>query len=184
MLGTCPLQVLNYIAKLYELEKSYRSWLSQSHHPPEAIIYLRKRHSVPICKQLRSYLKKIQIKLKRTKGHPLGNAVAYTLNQWEKLGRAISCSPYDLDNNHAERSVRPLKLGAKNWMFIGADEAGWRSAVIYTMIENIRMEGEDPYAYLKWLFEKLPSMTNQDDLTPLLPKHWLGARKPLIKAQA
>jgi len=71
-------------------------------------------------------------------------------------------------------------------MFIGADEAGWRSAVIYTMIENIRMEGEDPYAYLKWLFEKLPSMTmtNQDDLTPLLPKHWLGARKPLIKAQA
>lgn len=166
-------KVLSHIGKLYEADKNYRNWLAQSHHPPEAIIYYRKRYSRPIYKQLGQLLRQLQ-KTNNTTKHPFGAAISYTLNQWEKLGRTISCSPYDLDNNAAERSVRPLKLGMKNWMFIGADQAGWRSAVIYTMIENVKREGKDPYAYLKWVFERLPSMTNQDDLSTLMPQAWLA----------
>ena len=72
----------------------------------------------------------------------LGKAVRYALNQWLKLCNGIKHSP-TIDNNAAENSVRPLKLGAKNWLFIGGEETGWRSAVIYTLIENIRREGKD-----------------------------------------
>ena len=165
-------QILHYISKLYRLDQKFKEWLQRSNHAPESIRYYRKRYSRVILKELRAFLQ--SIKRTHLPKSPLGKAVSYTLNQWEKLGRSVSCSPYDLDNNYAENAVRPLKLGAKNWLFIGADQAGWRSAVIYTMIENIRKAGKDPYAYLKWLFEKLPSMTNQDDLDPLMPKVWLA----------
>lgn len=59
------------------------------------------------------------------------------------------------------------------WLFIGGEETGWRSAVLYTMVENCRILGKDPYAYLKWVFEKLLTMTNQDDLHQLLPAAWV-----------
>lgn len=102
----------------------------------------------------------------------MGKALSYTRNQWHKLCVAVKHSP-TLDNNAAENAVRPLKLGAKNWLFIGNEDTGWRSAVIYTLIENVRSAGKDPYAYLKWVFEQLPHMTNQQSLEPLLPKSWL-----------
>ena len=178
--GAEAYKVMAYIATLYEADKKYRSWLAKANHPPEAIIYYRKRYSRPIYQELGTLLRKLKKENDTTK-HPLGKAITYTLNQWQRLGRTISCNPYDLDNNAAERSVRPLKIGMKNWMFIGADQAGWRSAVIYTMIENIRRADKDPYAYLKWVFERLPSMTNQDDLTALTPQSWLTAQSETLQ---
>ena len=68
--------------------------------------------------------------------------------------------------------MRPTKLGAKNWLFIGGAKTGWRSAVLYTMVENCRLLDKDPYAYFKWVFERLPAMTNQDDMRELLPASW------------
>lgn len=165
------IKVLQYIAQIYKNEHQFRRWLGKSHHPPEAIGSYRKRYTRPILKKLHQHLKRIENRyLPKSK---LGKAIRYALNQWEKLGRTVSCGHFNLDNNAAENAVRPLKLGAKNWLFIGADTAGWRSAVIYTLIENIRSHGKDPYAYLKWVFEQIPSMTNQDDLRSLLPQAWL-----------
>ncbi len=104
----------------------------------------------------------------------LGKAAYYALNQWEKLIIFQHHGEIDIDNNSVERAVRPTKLGAKNWLFVGGEDTGWRSAVLYTLIENCRILGHDPYAYLKWVFEKLPVTTNQDDLTQLLPSGWLA----------
>ena len=73
----------------------------------------------------------------------MGKAVSYALNQWHKLCLAVKHSP-TLDNNAAENAVRPLKLGAKNWLFIGGEDTGWRSAIIYTLVENCRILGHDP----------------------------------------
>ena len=64
-------------------------------------------------------------------------------------------------------------MGAKNWLFIGGADTGQRSAVLYTFVENIRKAGVDPFGYLKDVLERLPAMTNQDDLRPLLPLNWL-----------
>ena len=72
------------------------------------------------------------------------------------------------------RSSRTLAY-KKNWMFIGAADTGWRSAVVYTFVEQVRRHGLDPFAYFKWVFERLPGMTNQKDFAPLLPCNWAAA---------
>jgi len=83
----------------------------------------------------------------------------------------------EFDNNLTENAIRPTKLGMKNWMFIGGADTGWRSAVVYTFVEQVRRHGLDPFAYFKWVFERLPGMTNQDDFAPLLPCNWAAAQK-------
>ncbi len=64
-------------------------------------------------------------------------------------------------------------------MFIGREETGWRSAVIYTFVEQIRRHGLDPYAYLEWVFGKLMHDPTQDELEDLLPINWVAVQHPL-----
>jgi hypothetical protein len=71
-----------------------------------------------------------------------------------------------------ENAIRPSKLGAKNWLFIGHPDAGDRAAVLYSLIVSCQRHGHDPHAYLKDVLTRLPSMTTKDDLGPLLPSHW------------
>ena len=66
----------------------------------------------------------------------------------------------EIDNNLCENAIRPTAVGKKNWLFIGAEDAGWRSAVIYTIITSCRSRGIDPYAYIKDVLSQLPTMTN------------------------
>jgi transposase len=145
------------------------------HSKDAAIIYYRRRHHKKLLNKLRAELHRLQeIHLPKS---AMGKALSYTINQWHKLCLAVKHSP-TLDNNGAENAVRPLKLGAKNWLFIGGEDTGWRSAIIYTLIENCRTLGHDPYTYLKWVFEKIPSMTNQDNMRTLLPTNWIKQLEP------
>lgn len=162
--------ILQYIQKIYHRENKYKQWIEQNAHPPEAIIYYRRRYNKKLINDLRQKLH--TLKPQHLPKSKMGKALTYAINQWHKLCLAVKHSP-SLDNNAAENAVRPLKLGAKNWLFIGGEDTGWRSAIIYTLIENCRLLGHDPYEYLKWVFEKLPTMTNQDDLRPLLPASWV-----------
>ncbi len=173
--------ILNSIAQIYHHEHEFKQWLEENKHPPEAIIYYRRRHHKKFLKNLRANLYKFQ--KKHLPKSLMGKAISYTLNQWHKLCLALKHSP-TLDNNAAENAVRPLKLGAKNWLFIGGEDTGWRSAIIYTMIENCRLLGHDPFAYLKWVFEKIPSMTNQDDMRALLPINWIKNLKQHNSSEA
>ena len=83
----------------------------------------------------------------------------------------------EIDNNLVENGIRPTKLGAKNWLFIGGAHTGQRSAILYTMIENIRTAGGNPFAYLKDVPTRIPAMTNQQDPRPLLPRNWLAEQR-------
>ena len=167
--------ILNHIAQLYQQEHRFKQWIAKSNHPPEAIIYYRRRYNKKLLKKLRAELHRLQ-KTHLPKS-AMGKAISYTINQWHKLCLAVKHSP-SLDNNSAENAVRPLKLGAKNWLFIGGEDTGWRSAIIYTLIENCRILGHDPYEYLKWVFEKIPRMTNQDNMRALLPANWIKQLEP------
>jgi hypothetical protein len=82
----------------------------------------------------------------------------------------------EIDNNLVENAIRPLALGRKNYLFIGRDQAGWRSAVIYTIIQSCRARGVEPYAYLKDVLDKLPSMTNQQ-IPSITPQAWAREKK-------
>jgi transposase len=114
---------------------------------------------------------------------PMGQAISYALNQWPTLERFLAHGEVEIDNNLVENAIRPTAVGKKNWLFFGSEEAGQRSAVMYTLIENCRLHGVEPYTYLKDVLERLPSYTNQqiDQLTPL---KWKQARELLIKRAA
>ncbi len=102
----------------------------------------------------------------------LGLACQYLLNQWDALVAHLDHGRTRIDNNCAENTIRPAKLGMKNWLFIGHPDAGQRSAILYSLVISCKRHGKDPLAYLRDLLTRLPSMTNQDDLDPLLPCNW------------
>ena len=79
----------------------------------------------------------------------MGQAISYALNQWPMLERFLEHGEVELDNNLVENAIRPAAIGKKNWFFFGSAEAGQRSVVMYTLIENCRMHGVEPYTYLK-----------------------------------
>jgi transposase len=114
----------------------------------------------------------------------LGKAVTYAVNQWRNLETYLTDGRVEIDNNLIENAIRHTKLGAKNWLFIGAEHAGEKSAIIYTVVENCRRLGIDAREYLEDVLTRLPGMTNQDDLKPLLPAGWLEAKRAKATRQA
>ena len=104
----------------------------------------------------------------------LGLACQYLLNQWDALVAHLLHGQTRIDNNAAENTIRPTKLGMKNWLFIGHPDAGRRSAILYSLVISCKRHGKDPLAYLRDLLTRLPGMTNQDDFSPLLPCNWVA----------
>ena len=102
----------------------------------------------------------------------LGKACAYLLGHWAPLTAHLQHSQTKLDTNAVENAIRPSKLGAKNWLFIGHPAAGDRAAVLYSLLGTCQRYGHNPHAYLKDVLTRLPGMTSKDDLRPLLPSQW------------
>jgi hypothetical protein len=83
----------------------------------------------------------------------------------------------EIDNNLCENAIRPTAIGKKNWLFIGAAEAGQRGAILYTIIESCRRRGIDPHAYLRDILTRLPTATNWQ-VQDLTPEAWAKAQHP------
>jgi transposase len=101
----------------------------------------------------------------------LGQAISYARKQWPLLVRFLDFGEAEIDNNLVENAIRPTALGKKNWLFFGSAEAGQRSAVMYTLIQNCRLHGVEPYTYLKDVLTRLPRCTNQE-VAQLTPQRW------------
>jgi transposase len=114
---------------------------------------------------------------------PMGQAISYALNQWPTLERFLDHGEVEIDNNLVENAIRPTAVGKKNWLFFGSEEAGQRSAVIYTLIENCKRHDVEPYTYLKSVLERLPNTTNQE-VGQLTPQNWQKARQQQTKLAA
>lgn len=157
--------VLRIIAKLYQLE---REWDEANVGDTRAA--LRKEHFRRPLHWLRRIVESLA-----TQALPqsqLGKACAYLLNHWDVLVAHRDHSFTRIDNNLVENAIRPTAIGRKNWLFIGHPAAGQRSAIIYSLVLSCQRHGKDPLAYLRDVLGRLPSMTNQDDLTPLTPAVW------------
>lgn len=85
---------------------------------------------------------------------------------------AVENGQCELDNNLIENAVRPTAVGKKNWLFIGSPEAGERTAIIYSVVITCQRFGVEPLAYLRDVLNRLPAMSNQDNLDALLPDRW------------
>ncbi len=114
----------------------------------------------------------------------LGKAIDYTLALWDRLLVYLGDGSIEIDNNGIENIIRPTAVGKKNWLFVGGEDTGQRSAILYTLIENARRRGLDPEAYLTDVFKRLPTMTTRDDLGELLPSRWQAPGKTQERAHS
>jgi len=162
--------VLRQIKHLYAIERKLR----KSRAGPNLRAAVRAAESRPIINRLHRLLTNIQ-NLHRPQSL-MGKALSYALGQWEYLEVYMGDGRLEIDNNEVENAIRPTALGRKNWLFIGAEDAGWRSAVIYSIIQSCKANGVEPYAYLKDVLTRLPSMTNHQ-IPTITPKAWAAARK-------
>ncbi|WP_349304787.1 transposase [Marinomonas sp. CT5] len=96
-------------------------------------------------------------------------ALNYSLNQWDKLVRYVDDSHLNIDNNRAERAIKPFVIGLKNWLFSNTENGAKASAMLYSIIETAKANGMIPYDYLVKLFEELPRRKAEDNLDNLLP---------------
>ena len=104
----------------------------------------------------------------------LGKAITYALNQWPYLAACLTDGRVEIDNNLVENTIRPAKLGQKNWLFIGNGESGRKCAILYTIVENCRLLGIDVRAYLTDVLTRLPGM-KASDAASLTPANWQKA---------
>jgi hypothetical protein len=101
----------------------------------------------------------------------MGKAISYFLNEYDALNGYLRDGCFEIDNNLVENAIRPTAVGRKRWLFIGHPAAGWRSAVVYSIIASCRRRGINPQDYLTDVLRRLPeAKINQID--SLLPANW------------
>lgn len=162
---------LKQIGKLFRIERIAKRYGRKER--------LRHRFSLPIFEGM----------LKQAEAHAevapakteLGDALRYLLGQQERLGKCLTIVEAEISNNAVERAIRPLKLGARNWLFIGDPRAGPRLANLFTLVENCRLLGIDPERYLIDLLTRLLDHP-ATKIAQLLPHHWQGTRGPAVGA--
>jgi transposase len=102
---------------------------------------------------------------------PLAQAFAYAANHWQALTRFLDDGRLPLDNNAAERALRPIAVGRKNWLFAGSVRGGEAAAIVLSFVESAKLHGLNPYAYLRDVLTRLPQARARD-LDSLLPHLW------------
>ena len=161
--------VLRQIGHLYEVEKQLRA----NGAGPALRQAVRAAQSAMI-------LRRVQVALRRVRARylpqsALGRAISYVLDQWPALERFLADGRLEIDNNTVENAIRPTAVGKKNWLFIGAAEAGQRGAILYTIVESCRRRGLDPLAYLRDVLTRLPKMLITEVHT-VTPAAWAKAQ--------
>ena len=156
-------EVIERIADLYGVEKEARG------QSPEERAILRQTKAKPVFDDLEDWL---QLQLPKISGKtPLAQAIRYALGRMPKARAYLSNGMLELDNNICERSIRPIALGRKNYLFMGSVGGGKAAAVAYTLIETAKMNGVDPEAWLTWVLTHVADhKINRID--ELMPWNW------------
>jgi transposase len=161
--------MLAYIRLLYDVEREARDQKLGS----DARRALRQAKSKPILGDIHAYLEREQAQV--LPKSPEGQAIAYTLSNWQALTRYCEDGDLEIDNNGAERSLRGIAVGRRNWTFLGSDNGGRTAAVLSSLIASCKRLRLDPFAYLRDIFERISSHP-QSRLAELLPDQWNTAR--------
>lgn len=154
---------LEYIGKLYGIEKRCRSMSNHERY------FYRRRFAKPILRKLHRWLNK-QIKNTPPKSL-IGQAMQYTLNHWKALNNYLRDGVLNIDNNQAERAIKPFVIGRKNFLFAGSHQGAEHAAVIYSLIESCKKFHINTFDYLKDVLQSLPTTLNKD-IASLFPCYW------------
>jgi hypothetical protein len=153
-------ELLESIAKLFAVEESIRGT------SPDKRLTARQEHSIPLLASLKLRMEDILGKISGKS--TLAGALRYSLSRWTAFTCYTTDGRLDICNNAAERAIRPLALGRKNWLFAGSDTGGERAAVMYTLIETAKLNGLNPEAYLRDIINRIADhpMKKLDALLP------------------
>lgn len=156
-------QALHSIGGLYEVERKAKEMSDEDRWR------LRQEMAIPIAEKLHEWM------LAKRELVPEGSATAkaldYSLKRWVALTRYLNDGAVPIDNNRVENTIRPWALGRSNWLFAGSLRSGKRAAAIMSLIQSARMNGHDPFAYLKDVLTRLPTQ-RASAIDQLLPHQW------------
>ena len=127
----------------------------------------RQEMSLPILAQLKNWLDKTQSQV--TPQSVLGKAVNYLASNWIRLGRYVEAGFLPIDNNSAECAIKPFVIGRKAWLFSDTPKGATASAQIYSLVETAKVNGQEPYTWLRHVLERLPHAQSVADYEALLP---------------
>jgi transposase len=161
--------MLAYIRLLYDVEREAKAMGLTG----DARKTLRQAKSVPILEDIKAYLEQEHPAV--LPKSPEGMAMAYTLSNWDALVRYCEDGDLEIDNNGAERSLRGIAVGRRNWTFLGSDEGGRTAAILTSITATCKRLGVDPFEYLRDVFQRI-STHPQNNLDDLLPDRWKAAR--------
>lgn len=152
---------LNLINKLYGIERDLKDVSDDQRYDA------RQQNSLPVLTQLKAWLEKTQPQV--IARNALGKAISYLASNWHKLVRYTEAGFLPIDNNAAERAIRPFVIGRKNWLFGDTPKGAKASAELYSLVETAKANGQEPYAWLGHALERLPLATSVEDYEALLP---------------
>jgi hypothetical protein len=145
--GTLAHQALQRIGALYAIEQAVRG------HSAEQRRAHRHTNAKPRLLEFERWLNESLSQLSAKS--PMATAIGYALGNWRALNVYVEDGRIEIDNNTAERALRGVVLGRKNYLHFGSDSGGSRAAVIYSLVGTCKLNGVDPYAYLRHVLERI-----------------------------
>jgi transposase len=154
---------LQQIGTIYEIERELKNLDSDERQR------IRQLRSAPVMDALHRWM--LLTRQKITDGSATAKALDYSLKRWGALTRFVGDGRLPVDNNWIENQIRPVAIGRANWLFAGSLRAGKRAAAVMSLIQSARMNGHDPFAYLKDILSRLPTH-KASRIGELLPHRW------------
>jgi transposase len=141
---------------------------------PQERLRVRQERSRPLIIELQTWLREQRARL--SKNNDTTKAINYSLNRWDAFTRFLDDGRLCMSNNAAERELRAIALGRRNWTFAGSDEGGRRAAAIYTLIATAKLNDIDPQAWLADVLARMPDYPAKR-IGDLLPWNWHSERR-------
>ena len=168
-------QALASYGQLYELERRAKDWDEASR------LRLRQELALPVLARLKAWLEgEREAVLPKS---PIAEAIGYALNNWSALIRYTEAGFLSIDNNVAEREMKRIAIGRKNWLFVGSAKGGQTAAVLYSFTSTCQRLQVEPWSYLQEVLSRLPT-TATEQLPEWLPDRWKAARAPKAAPEA
>lgn len=157
--------VMGCFRRLYDIEDRARE-LSDQHR-----YELRQQEARPIVDRFHQWLmEQYEAELPKSK---LRGAIGYMVNRWDSFERYLEDGMIPIDNNRTEAALKYAVLGRKAWLFVGNEQGGQTAATLFTLTKSCNRHHVDPYAYLRDVYTRLPTITSESELESLLPDNWI-----------
>jgi transposase len=154
---------LEQIGRIYDIEREVKELTANERQR------IRQEKTKPMLDALHEWM--LLNRQKITDGSATAKALDYSLRRWDALTRFVDDGQLPVDNNHIENQIRPIAIGRNNWLFAGSLRAGKRGAAVMSLIQSAKLNGHDPYTYLKDVLTRLPTQ-RASQIHELLPHRW------------